>query len=128
MQARMRPPRNIVFTPRLAAILFGCSTIALLLGYSLYAALPYLEGPYLKVSAESSENGLTLIHGETARVSYLTINENPTAINEDGSFSVRRAYPLGYTSIVIAATDRFGREITKSLSVVTKSHGTKKEN
>jgi len=126
MQAKMRPPRNIVFTPRLAAILFGCSAIALLFGYSLYAALPYLEGPYLKVSAES-ENGLTRIHGETARVSYLTINENPTAINEDGSFLVRRAYPLGYTAIVIAATDRFGREITKSLSVVTESHGTKKE-
>ncbi len=118
----MIPQPNITFTPRLAAILFGWSIIIILLGYSVYAALPYLNGPSLDVVAESDENGLTLIQGKTARVSYLSVNESPVALNEDGSFSIERAYPWGYTTILIVAKDRFGREITKNASIVTTSH------
>ncbi|OGG44681.1 hypothetical protein A2841_00800 [Candidatus Kaiserbacteria bacterium RIFCSPHIGHO2_01_FULL_48_10] len=124
----MSPRRNVTITPRLAAIFLGTLTLVVLLGYSFYAALPYLEGPSLTVSTETAENGLTEIRGNTARVSYLAINGNPEAINEDGSFSIRRAYPSGYTAIIIAAKDRFGREIKKEVSVVIESYGTKEEN
>jgi hypothetical protein len=100
------------------ALAGGIVILVFILGYSLYAAYPYLSGPSLTLYATPKE-ALVQVHGNTTRVSYLTINgvEVPTA--EDGSFSVERAYPAGYTAVTAVGRDRFGRTITKTLTFVT---------
>lgn len=103
--------------PKVALILIGAAA-AIIIGYSIYAAFPFLEGPSLKVKAFASDNNSTLIQGTTKRVSFLDINGNATPIGEDGLFSSERTYPAGYTGITVTARDRFGRSITKQLSIL----------
>jgi hypothetical protein len=81
--------------------------------------LPLLEGPSLHATAVTGAHGDTAIQGTTKRVSYLEINGAAVPLAEDGSFSVERAYPVGYTAITITVRDRFGRSLTKKLNAVT---------
>lgn len=97
----------------------GGLAVAVLLGYALFAALPYLLGPSLTLESDAAENGMATIHGTTKRVSYLSINGLAVPLEESGNFSVTRAYPFGYTVIQASARDRFGRTITKTISFTT---------
>ena len=91
----------------------------IVVGYSFFAALPYLEGPALSVH-ETTTQGLTVISGTTARVSFLSIDGAPVSLSENGAFSARRAYPSGYTDVQVSVTDRFGRTISKTLTFLNK--------
>ncbi len=102
--------------PRAGALLAALGFI-IIVGYSFYAALPYLEGPSLSVH-ETTQNGLTTVSGTTARVSFLSIDDAPVPLSVDGSFSAERAYPAGYTAIQVTVRDRFGRSLTKTVSFV----------
>ena len=115
----MKPRRNIANFPGRTALLIGAVALFAIVGYSVYAALPLLEGPSLHVTTLTKPDGITSIQGSAARVSYLQINDAAIPLGEDGSFSVERAYPPGYTAITLIARDRFGRTITKSFSAVT---------
>ncbi len=99
--------------PRRLAVAIGVAAGFLIVGYSIFAALPFLEGPALSASVVATPAGTALIQGSTERVSYLALNGAPVPIDENGSFALERAYPPGYTVIVIAARDRFGRNIEK---------------
>lgn len=110
--------------PRLRlGLLIGGAIFALTLLYGVYAALPFLLGPSVSIRAEIEDSGLTRVFGTTARVSYMSVDGAEIALSEDGSFSVERAYPAGYTWITAEAKDRFGRTITKNLTfVVPQNH------
>jgi hypothetical protein len=103
---------------RAGAIVVGVG-IAAIAGYTLYAALPYLLGPAVSATA-IPDKGAISISGKTARVSYVSINGAPVPLQEDGTFSVIRSFPPGYTAIEISAKDRFGRSLEKTLSLVSK--------
>lgn len=96
--------------------------VVVVLGYGLFVATPYLLGPSLTL--RSPQNGTTLtsptitISGETERVSYLSINNLAVPLLEDGTFFVERAYPKGYTVLVVEARDRFGRTITDTVRFI----------
>lgn len=109
----------------------GILALLVILGYALFAAYPYLKGPSLTLSV-ASVKGLTTLYGDTERVSYLSLNGAEIPVGEDGSFSVERAYPSGYTAVTAVGRDRFGRTITKTLTFVTEqattTYGTKEEN
>lgn len=95
----------------------GILALLVIVGYALFAAYPYLKGPSLTLSS-ASVKGLTTLYGDTERVSYLTINGAETPVGEDGSFSIERVYPSGYTAVTAVGRDRFGRSITKTLTFV----------
>ena len=97
----------------------GVLAAIVIVGYTFYATLPYLLGPSLAVT-ERTENGETTVAGMTARVSYLSIDGLNVPLSEDGSFSAKRAYPVGYTAITVSAKDRFGRIISKTLTFLNK--------
>lgn len=123
-------PREISFASERAGILLGAAALVVIVGYSLYAALPFLLGPLLHVTV-SEEGALVTVSGITERVSFLNIAGAPVPLEEDGSFSVERAYPPGYTALVVVARDRFGRTVTKTFTFLThalNSYGAKKEN
>ncbi len=115
--------RDFVGGRQRIVLIAGVFVVAVIALYSLYVALPFLMGPALVIRAETGPNGLVLVSGTTARVSYLALNNTEVPLNEDGSFSVERAYPTGYTWAIAEAKDRFGRTITKNLTfVVQDSH------
>ena len=115
----MKPVRPLVTHRRTALAVIGLALLVIG-GYTLYAALPLILGPHLSIAEPtgSSVAGTTVVRGTTARVSFLTIDGLPIALDEDGSFSVERAYPPGYTEVTIAAKDRFGREIVRTVPFI----------
>ena len=124
-------PINIRDARRDVGLWLGGAAALVILGYALFVALPYLEGPALTLEARSA-GGLTTVFGETSRVSFLSINGAEIPLEEGGSYSVVRAYPAGYTAVTAVARDRFGRSITKTITFVaeeaTTTYGGKKEN
>lgn len=98
-------------------MIVGAVAAIIIIGYTLYAILPYLLGPALTVS-ETTTNGETTIVGSAERVSYLSIDGLNVPLQEDGTFSAERTYPPGYTAITVSAKDRFGRTISKILTFV----------
>ncbi len=131
----MSPHKEIRFSPARAALVLSLVALCIVVGYSFYAALPYIEGPSMTLQETQTTEGLTAISGTTERVSFLSIDGAPVPLSEDGTFSVRRAYPRGYTALQVVARDRFGRAITKEIAFVTEQtlstttpYGTKKEN
>jgi len=100
--------------------------------YAAFALFPLASGPSLSVSIATDEaRGTALIAGNTARVSRLTINDLAVPLSERGWFSVERAFPLGYTVVVVRAEDRFGRKREERLTLITKEpngyHASKEE-
>ena len=124
----MKPLSPTRFSPGKAILILSVLAAVVIGGYSISVALPFLRGPFLDIKpALISEDGTVSIFGETERVSFLEINGLPVALNEDGSFLVERAFPLGYTAVTVVAKDRFGRTITKSFSFAKDIHGTEKK-
>ena len=107
-----RPP-----FPLRASLIGGILAATVICGYSFYATLPYLMGPSLR-AVQTTTAGETTITGRAERVSYLSIDGMSVPLSEDGSFSVKRAYPPGYTAVTISAKDRFDRTINKTITFV----------
>ncbi len=100
--------------------LIAAGTLFAVALYAGFALLPLLLGPTLMVGVvRSTEFGTTMIAGTTDRVSTLSINGLPVPITEAGDFSIERAYPVGYTVVVIEASDRFGRRETETITLTT---------
>lgn len=100
----------------------GALCALFILAYAFFVALPYLMGPSLFVSSPKEGSTLTdplvIIEGSTRRVSYLSINGMDMPMEPDGSFSIVRALPPGYTVVVVRAKDRFNREVVKTVPFV----------
>lgn len=114
-------PVGPLSTNRPLYVLMGAA-LAIIVAYGLFVATPYLLGPSLTV--RTPEEGATvssptvLVSGETERVSYVSINNLPVPLSEDGTFAVERAYPKGYTVIMVEARDRFGRSVTDTIRFI----------
>lgn len=106
----------------------GAGVLVLL--YAVFALFPLFLGPYLELEVPyDTPEGTTVIAGVAQRVSSLSINGLPIPVTEAGAFSIERAYPVGYTVVVIEATDRFGRVRRETLTLTTNdtTHARKEE-
>lgn len=93
----------------------------LILGYGLFEARRLIEGPELVILSPSngsatSSDAVTIV-GTADNISFLTINDAPAYTDEAGKFVYRFSPPAGYTTVTVAATDRFGRRATKSIAI-----------
>lgn len=111
-------PTSPFSTNRPLYTLFGLG-LAVVFGYALFVAMPYLRGPSLTLVTPVEGGTVTTptvsVYGKTERVSYLAINDLPVPLLEDGTFAVERAYPPGYTVFTVRARDRFGREEVRTI-------------
>lgn len=112
--------RKLASIPYTASVILSCIALVIIFGYALFVAFPALVGPSLSVEARAA-SGITTVLGSVERVSYLYINGLEIPLEEDGTFKITRAYPPGYTDIHVIARDRFGRVLTRSIGIVTKS-------
>jgi hypothetical protein len=92
-----------------------------IIGYGLFEARRLIEGP--RITIRTPQNGTAtsspaiVVSGEAHNISFLTINDRPAYTNESGQFSEILTPPSGYTVVVVAATDRFGRRTSQSVSI-----------
>ncbi|KKW35801.1 hypothetical protein A2852_00860 [Candidatus Adlerbacteria bacterium RIFCSPHIGHO2_01_FULL_54_23] len=95
--------------------------VLVVLSYSLFEARKLIAGP--RITIESPSNGtatstdLVLVKGVAENIDFLTINDSPAYTDEEGRFTYRYSPPAGYTVIVVAAADRFGRRASRSVVI-----------
>ncbi len=91
-----------------------------ILGYGAYEARRLVEGP--EIIIDSPQDGIAtssvvvVVTGSAQNISFLTINDGVSYTDESGKFVYRFAPPPGYTTVVVAAVDRFGRRASKSIT------------
>lgn len=95
--------------------------VAILVGYGAFEARRLIQGPELVIlspadGSATSSVAVTVV-GEAHNISFLTINDAPAYTDESGIFVYRFSPPAGYTTVTVAATDRFGRRAAKSISI-----------
>ena len=90
--------------------------------YGLYEAFDLLSGPVLEIeypaNGQTIKDPLITIKGKTKRISKIFINGRQFFTGDDGSFNESLLLGYGYNIIEIKVQDQFGRQITKTLSLV----------
>lgn len=79
-------------------------------------------GPILHITepynGEIVHEPVVYIEGSTHSITHMTINGKNVAIHENGNFSNAVVLKEGYNEVVLAAKDRFGREISETLQLM----------
>lgn len=100
--------------------LFIAAAVAIA-GYGLFEARHIVTGPELSILAPqdgtATSSTAVFIHGIARNISFLTINDAPAYTDEDGHFYEVLTPPPGYTIVTVAATDRFGRSVKRTVSI-----------
>ncbi len=104
---------------RYVALLF----LTLLIGYGMIKVFPLVSGPSIRIASPlpfaSTENGQVTLEGQALRANTLTLNGGSLLIDEAGRFATTLTLPQGSAILSLTADDRFGRSITKRLTVYT---------
>ena len=95
--------------------------LLILLGYGAMEAWPLIKGPTLTLTSPTpgavSEDGIVSVSGVAERITALTLNGAQVLPDEQGHFSRLIVLPRGGAILEATASDRFGRTITKQVSV-----------
>ena len=101
-------------------ILFAIAVL-LLIGYGLFEARRLLQGPQITITSPQDGASIAtpgvMVEGTATNIAFLTINDKPSFTDEAGRFRQLLTPPWGYTVVAVAATDRFGRRASKSVSI-----------
>jgi hypothetical protein len=91
------------------------------LGYGLFESRKIIEGPVITIESPldgSATSSTSLrIAGTAENISFLSINDKPSFTDETGHFAELLSLPPGFTILTVAATDRFGRKTSRSVSI-----------
>lgn len=111
----MLPYRDSRITQLVLVVFF-----LLLAGYAYFEARGLLFGPSITVDTYPTEvtSAFVVIAGRADRISSLTMNGSPVEVTETGAFSEPYLLAAGYNRIVLDATDKYGRQRTKTLEIV----------
>jgi hypothetical protein len=92
----------------------------LIVAYGVFEARRILSGPSIDIlsptSGSATSTTLVTVMGTVENISFLTINDYAAFADEQGKFVYRYSPPPGYTVLTVAATDRFGRRVERSIS------------
>lgn len=103
------------------AALLAVLAFIIVLTYGLFEARRLLEGPQLTITSPKEGSAVhspaVLVEGVATNIAFLTINDKPSFTDEEGHFRELLSPPPGYTVVTVAATDRFGRRASKSVSI-----------
>lgn len=95
--------------------------ITLVVGYGLVKAFPLIVGPEIVLESPapySTIGGETLpLSGTAKRTETLTLNGAILLIDEQGHFETALTLPSGTGILSLTAEDRFGRKVSRELSV-----------
>ena len=89
-------------------------------GYGLFEARRILAGPIITINEPRDGSaipakGAVAIAGVASNISFLTINDKPVLTDESGHFAETLTPAAGYAIFTVAATDRFGRRVSRSV-------------
>lgn len=110
----------IALTTRQKIVLFALLA-GMFLSYGIFAFRSYLLGPSLVVldpqDASMVDSPLITVRGTTRSISNITLNGNKIFVDPDGNFADQLLLSYGYNIINLTAQDRYGRTVSKDLSL-----------
>lgn len=95
--------------------------IAIVVGYSYFALEGYMRGPQIDLTGP--KNGISTttaritIAGRAVHINTLTINSATTSPDLAGNFSESLLLAPGYNIMRVAAEDRYGRTVEKTIEM-----------
>lgn len=108
-------------TPIYIRILLILVIFGVIGGYILFNSRILIDGPSIEVTYP--QNGATLqeklitIEGRTKNTTFISVNDRPISVDEEGFFRDSLLLLPGYNIITIEAKDKFEREISKRLDL-----------
>jgi len=108
-------------TPRPLSLVLFAALALVIAGYGLFEARRIIEGPVISIAlpvngSATSTTGI-VISGNAQNISFLTINDNPSYTDQKGNFRELVSLPPGIAVLTVAASDRFGRRTSKTVSI-----------
>lgn len=95
--------------------------ILIAISFGGWKAYPLILGPtitiYNPTDGDTVKNTTFELSGKVSRVKEITIQGRPIPIGTDGHFTEILIAQAPYTTLVITATDFYGKTITKTLRV-----------
>ncbi len=115
---------KFIITPKLIFVFFGIIIIFLIGGYFWYQVSGFAAAPELELSKPAKEDITTksdeiTIAGATDPGTSLTINNQAIKIDLEGKFSEIVKLKSGVNQIVVSAKNKIGKEITKTIKVLS---------
>lgn len=106
---------------KLFEIAFFVILILIALSYGIWKAYPLLAGPKIVVTSPLHNATVSTstfeITGYVARVKEITLQGRPIPIGTNGEFREILVADYPYTTIILSATDFYGKTVTKTLQV-----------
>ncbi len=94
-----------------------------IVGYGFFQARNILMGP--QISLVTPQNGATItgsplvtIAGKTNNVSFISLNDRPIFIDQQGNFNEQLLLSPGYNAWTLTAQDKFGRTVSKHFNLI----------
>ncbi len=98
--------------------------VCLLVGYSAFQVHKIVTGPVIDVAlpeqAVVTGTGMLKLQGMASNIAYITLNDNPIYIDEEGAFSENLLLYPGYNIIKLFGRDKFGKTLTRLVEVTYK--------
>ncbi len=96
-------------------------TVAVILGYSVFALYGYFRGPrilFLKPeSGFSTSTPVVTVEGKAIHIATITINDAETPTDLGGNFQSRLLIAPGYNIIRVAGKDHYNRTVEKTIEI-----------
>ena len=116
--------RGLAVTPRTIGIIVAVVAVILVVGYLFYQLNYLVSPPQLKIFEPGSDitvqQSSIFVRGQTEAGVKLTINGQKVYINRDGSFSQEIKLGQGLNSLIITATNRFGKSSSETRKILLK--------
>ncbi|MFH1455127.1 MAG: hypothetical protein ABIF22_02300 [bacterium] len=111
-------------TKKFLKVIIFSIIILCLFGYTAYETQKIIFGPKIEVSSPKNgsliSNSLTEVSGIAKNIKDISLNDRKIFVDEQGNFNEQLLLSYGYNSIVIKATDKFGRNTEKIIEVIYK--------
>jgi len=105
-------------------ILIVVLVVFIIIGYTYYKTKDFISGPIITilspVNGSTLYNALVDIKGTAKNISYISINDRQIFTDEAGFFVEKLLLYPGYNIISIKASDKFERNIEKTLELIYK--------
>lgn len=118
-------------TASILKILLVVLVIFIIIGYTYYRTKDFISGPIITilspVNGSTLSNTLIEIKGTAKNISYISINDRQIFTDEAGFFVEKLLLYPGYNIISIKASDKFERNIEKTLELIYKDETSKSD-
>ena len=96
--------------------------VLIIVSYGLFQAHKLIAGPIIELDSPHTgvtvANNLLEIKGTSLNTSFISLNDRPIFMDEQGHFSEKLPLYPGYNIINIKAKDRFGSLVSKNIEIV----------